>query len=248
MWATTCTHHLAGLHHPVLDAAAAGCLEIGVVELAADAGHPCLGRINAGLRLPHLGLCHLQPFLDGLNLGTCHRHGRFGAVHARAVLVDLLLRNGPIGQQRLGASERGARHAALSLALAQHGLGGDKVGTGLGHQRQGRHLLALRIEQLGLGLVQHRLHGGVVHVGHHLPHLHRIALIDQNVLHPSGALGGNVHLGGLDAAVARRKALRIAASLLVLPVPPAPGDHGDCRRCSCQPLLLASECHGWIPS
>ncbi len=127
-------------------------------------------------------------------------------MHAGAVVVeDLAGRHALLGQG-LGACVAPLRRVQLALALTHQGLRGGGVapahrdlGLGAGDGGDGlagfgQRLVALRVQDIDL------------HPRQRLTGLHEIALLDQDVLHPSGELGGDVDLGGLDAAVAADEA------------------------------------------
>ena len=94
----------------------------------------------------------------------------------------------------------------FALTLDHNGLCGRRValassnlGIGDGDRRDGPL-------GLGAGLVTLRVEHVDLHLRQWLANLHEIAFVDHDILHPTGELGGDVDLRGLNAAIAADKA------------------------------------------
>ena len=80
----------------------------------------------------------------------------------------------------------------------------------------------------GEGFVALRFERFQLHAGQRLVRLDEIAFAHQDVLDTSGQLGGNVDLGGLDAAIAGDESFAGAAVGKFRPAPPGQRDDHRC--------------------
>ncbi len=182
------------------------------------------------------------------HLGARRGQRRLGALQGRPVIVELLLRQGIALDQRLGAGEALLRRCQLGLALRHHGLGGGLLAVPLGHQGGRGELGVLRLPHLGLGLGQLGLEHLGIHPRDDLAGLHEVALVDQDLRHPPGELGRDVHLGGLDAPVAAGESLAQAGRSRYVCQASAPAEHGrhQHRETAGAPAFCVS-CHPISP-
>ena len=128
------------------------------------------------------------------------------------------------------------RGIQLALPLRQHGLVGLFVAFALGHQclraGQGGHGLLLARDGLG----QHGLQRVDLHVGQELAGGDEVALLYRDVLYAPGELGGHVHLGGLDAAIAAGEVVAWAGGAHLRP------GIGACSHCRGRGTIIRNPC------
>ena len=133
--------------------------------------------------------------------------GGLGAAEARAVVVECPVRDGALGGERCSERDKApAGGVEFVLALPdqrRHGLviahASDHLCLGAGYGCD-RLLLGARLVALGLEHVD-------LHFRERLALDQKVALIDHHRFHPPGELGGDIDLGGFDAAIAAYKSL-----------------------------------------
>ena len=182
----------------------------------------------------HLGLGLDQGAVGDPDAGALLRQPGHRGLHPREILVQLLAGDEVAVVERLRALQLLARQRQLALALDDRGLRLLHAALALGHGRVGATAIALplgdaghrtlhvalalgddreraplvlaRLPGLRLGLVEVRVEIPRVHASEDLSGLHHVALAHRDGGDPPRPLGGDVVLGGLDAAVARREA------------------------------------------
>ena len=194
-------------------------------DLGGDARDHRLGGADRGFGLLHLRFGGAHAGAGGGDLGLGDADVGLGAARAGGIVLDLLRGRGAVGEQGARTGCGTARDVEVGAALHQHRLGHRHVGVALGHQRARRLARADRVGHLGARLGKLRLQRLDVHARDHAVLGDEVAFVHQDLVHPTGRLGGDVDLGGLDAAVAAHEAAVVRGRAEELPRARRRNDH-----------------------
>lgn len=185
-----------------------GGFELAIVNIGEDPPLGRLGGFDAGLRLNNAGAGSFDGGAGGGDLGFRRFQRRAGALCGRAIVIQLLGRDGATLGEGVGANMAFRRGIQLRLALLHYRFAGAHFTLSLIEQGSGGQDRAFRLLDLRGGFKTLLVQYPGIHSRQHLSLVHELTFFDQNGVDTPGDFTGNINFGGFDSAVAAGKPRR----------------------------------------